>query len=393
MNLIKTLNSLPTPITEEAAGGAVGAGAIATTTMPLFQTMVKRNISHPRIIKFANSPKPKKNKKPKLGIREKFHMMEDLSPDRTNANFDASEVIAKLKSLEDKESVDYKDTVTFGLVDTNGNIVKVTIPKDQSSGFEQDIQHFMGEYEESDQTPEIAEILFNLKNHYTIVNVEWPDVEEDQEDSASTLKLGGDEGEDLPGDGDLPPGEEGGMPGEEGMPGGELPAEGGASTDSVTSLLTQVIDMMKTDADARKAEAQAREAEFKTRQAVAARDQAMARVKQEEQMLDMEEYNKSKKEREKEAKRLAQLAKWKHDVSTGKTEERPAQEPSYDFLPGEESEEYARLGSYSQEEEEVRGYPSYPKPKQAFPTQRGVKEMRGKVSPADIAKFITSRVK
>lgn len=397
MELIKSLNKLP-KLNEDGAGGAVGAGAVAGAAMPLFSTLVKRNLPsqpHPRIIKFADTFKPKKGKKskPKLGIREAFDtIFEDLSPDRTNSNFDQSEVIAKLKSLEDKESVDYKDTVTFGLVDTNGDIVKVTIPKDQSSGFEQDIQYFMGEYEESDQTPEIAEILFNLKNHYTIVNVEWPEVEEDAEDSASTLQVdAGNQGEELPG---AEGGEElPGMDGGEAMPG----AEGGteANTDSVTSLLTQVIDMMKTDADARKAEAQAREAEFKTRQAVAARDQAMARVKQEEQMLDMDEYNKSKKEREKEAKRLAQLAKWKHDVASGKDEERPAQEPNYDFLPGDENEEYARLGYKSQEEEEIRSsyYPSARPIKQAFPTQRGVKEMRGKVSPTDIAKFITSRVK
>ncbi len=394
MELIKTLNRLPTQINEDSSGssGATGSSAVASAAMPLFKSLVKRTpTTHPRVLKLANSPKIKDTKKLKLGIREAFHMLEDLAPDRNSQNFDASEILSKLKSLEDKESVDYKDTVTFGLVDSNGGIVKVSIPKDQATSFEQDIQHMMGEYEEDEPTPEIAEILFNLKNNYTIVDVDWPEVEEDAEDSASTLapgEEGGAPGEEggLPGEEGGAPNEEGGLPGEEALPGAG--AEPGV--ESVTSLLTQVIDMMKTDADARKAEAQAREAEFKTRQSVAARDQAMARVKQEEQMLDMDEYNKSKKEREKESKKLAQLAKWKHDISSGKEQERPAQEPSYDFLPGDENEEYAKLGNnYPAREEEERTY----RQPAMHPHPNGVRKAAGKVIPSDIAKFIMNRVK
>ena len=384
MNLLKTLNSLPTPVQEDCAGGAVGGsgGAIASFGTPLLASMVNRSIpKKPKIINFGSDYKfTKKRKKNSLGLSEAFHMLEDFSPDRNDKDFDSSEVLSKLKSLEDKESVDYKDTVTFGLVDTNVGIVKVSIPKDQASSFEQDLQHLMGEYSEKEPTPEIAEILFNLKNHYTIVNVEWPEVEEDAEESASVLDP---EQEGMPGEEGMDGMEE--IPGEEGMGGMEEP-----NTDSVTSLLTQVIDMMKTDADARKAEAQAREAEFKTRQAVAARDQAMARVKQEEQMLDMEEYNKSKKEREKEAKRLAQLAKWKHDVETGKENERPAQEPQYDFLPGHENEDYANIGrSTSGREEEESVY----KQPVMHPRPSGIEKAAGRVSPSDIAKFIIKRVK
>jgi hypothetical protein len=166
------------------------------------------------------------------------------------------------------------------------------------------------------------------------------------------------------------------------MPSEETPAqlpepELGADTGGITDLLTQVIDMMKADADARKSEAQAREAEAKTRQAGAARDQAMARVKQEEQFLDMDEHNKNQKAKEKEAKRLAQLSKWKHDMSNGNENDRPAQEPQYDFLPGDEEEEK-----------------TYNTP-QSTPRQISNKgaTVRGKVDPSDIAKYIMGRVK
>ena len=170
-------------------------------------------------------------------------------------------------------------------------------------------------------------------------------------------------GEALPGD------ELGG----EAMPGDEMPV-GGTDTGKVEDLLTQVIDMMKADADARKAEAQAREAEAKTKQANAAREQAMARVKQEEQFLDMDEYNKNQKAKEKEAKRLAQLAKWKHDMDNN--EELPAQEPQYDFVPGEE-------------EEELFSRPQPSKPQ----TSNKTNIVRGRISPSDIAKFIVSRAR
>ncbi len=374
MDLIKEVNNLQRQIKEDSACGSVGTGSIAGNAMPLLQTLVKRTIpTNPRVIKYKQSSNKTKKKKT-LGISEEFHILEDLSPDRSNSNFDTTEVIAKLKSLENKESVDFKDTATFGLVDSKGGIVKVTIPSDQSSSFEQDIQHFMGDYGEEERTPEIAEILFKLKDNYTIVNVEWPAVEEDAEESTSTLEQPeGGLGEEQP-EGDL----------------GELgdnPTPPQEDTSSVTSLLTQVIDMMKADADARKSEAQAREAESKTRQAVAAREQAMARVKQEEQNLDMDEYNKNKKEREKEAKRLAQLAKWKHDLSSEKEQDRPAQEPSYDFLPGDE--EYNNFGkSQPSQENEERSYRTPVR----LPTTQTKKQLTGKVSSSDIAKFITSRV-
>lgn len=371
-NYVTTLKTLE----EDAAGGAVGAGSVAAFAMPMFSTFIQRDTSrHPRIIKYKSGPVKNaftKKRKKGLGILEAFHtLQEDLSgsTDKEN-NFDSSEVISKLKALEDKESADYRDTATFGLVDSNGAIVRVTVPNDQQQGFEQDLQHFLGDRDESEPAPEIAEILFKLKDRYTIINVEWPNVEEDAEESQELLDQGG-EGQA----GEGMPGAEG-----EGMPGAEEaplpgPEAGGSDTGQVQDLLTQVIDMMKADAEARKAEAQAREAEAKTKQAGAARDQAMARVKQEEQFLDMDTYTKNQKEKDKEAKRLAQLAKWKHDMRNN--EELPAQEPQYDFLPGE------------QEEEEMFRRPQTLKPQQ--PNKGST--VRGKVSPTDIAKYIMTRVK
>jgi hypothetical protein len=184
------------------------------------------------------------------------------------------------------------------------------------------------------------------------------------------------EGQELnTGEGDNPEG--GNLPGDnEQLPdagAAELPPSGlggGADTSQVQDLLKQVIDMMSKDAEARKSEAQAREAEANTRQAGAARDHAMAKVKQEEQFLDMDAYDKNQKAKDKEAKRLAQLARWKHQMKSGENDSRPAQEPQYDFLPGEENEEV---------------FSKYQQPK--------IRPTGGKVSASDIAKFIANRSK
>ncbi|MCK9369624.1 hypothetical protein M0R04_06925 [Candidatus Dojkabacteria bacterium] len=376
--LIQQLNSkqdISKIIKEDGDGGcamgAVGAGSVAGFAMPMFASMMKRAIpSKPRIIKYSNH---KKKKKGTLGIREAFYSItEDVGQANGPGSFNTTDAISKLKSLEDKESVDYRDTATFGLVDSNKNIVRVTIPSDQAQGFEQDIQHVLGDRDESDPAPEIAEILFNLKDRYTIVDVEWPEITSEEEEGQ---ELQGGEQKEEGGLGDLPPGGEG-IPGAEG---GMPPAPvGGGDVTQVTTLLTQVIDMMTKDAEARKSEYQAKEAEANLRQAQAARDHGMNKVSQEEQYLEMDQYNKAQKEKDKEAKRLAQLSKWKHDMRNNKNQERPAQEPSYDFNPGEE------------ENEET----SFRRPQQIRPQQTNKPQvMQGKVSSSDIAKYIASRVK
>jgi hypothetical protein len=387
-----TVNSLNrVAVAEDDGGGmAISACNIAACPTSLLSKVISRSHPNksPKVINFGSKRynRPTKNKITEHTLLHLFKVAEGFGPDKGNDGFDTTSVLSKLKNLENKESVDYRDTVTFGLVDTNGGIIKVTVPRDQSAGFEQDLHHFLGEYRESDPTPEIAEVLFKLKNNYNIINVEWPDSIEDAEESSEYQpNKHGDDNEDT----EFPPDDDELDPSAAPLSTDSLSTDS-ASTDKVTDLLTQVIDMMKADADARKSEAQAREAEAKTHQANSARQQAMARVKQEEQFLDMDSYQKNQKDKDKEAKRLAQLAKWKHDLSTDNENSRPAQEPQYDFLPGDENEEYAKLGrGYRHMEDEEYMYPK-------TPTRSPAKSndiVRGKVQPSDIAKFIMSRVK
>jgi len=336
-----------------AAGGSVGAGSIAGFRGSLFGSMVKRQM--PKVAGSKKKKGPVRLKtwfeariektatkiektatKPIVEYKQAYGMLTEIgkvSP-QNNANmgqdkqnFDSAEVFSKLKALDKRNDIDHQyDSSTFGLEDENGGIVRVTVKGEQAEEFEKALQQFLSNPDDSHndegRIPDIGEILFDLKDRFDILNVVWPEVQEDEEEPQ---EVAGQEGQ---GDNtEAPEGEgEGGgeMTAGQGEEGGEdmngLGGEGGEEM-SATSALTAVIDAMKADAEARKAEADARTAEAKSREADLTTRQSEAKVKQEEEILDMDDYYKSKKDAEKEAKQLAKLAKWKHEMAREKGEE------------------------------------------------------------------------
>lgn len=323
---MKLLSSLV--IREDAAGG-VSAGGIASVPMPLMRTLTRKVLKtrpKSKYIRFAVESGDQSShiasslmelenlvvsglsstgREDVLTIVRKISdsqkklaaLLEDASI--PSDQFNIGSVMSKLKSLEVRDRTDIRDTITFGLEDENGKIVRVVVKKDQAADFEHALQSLSLENDDDIQSQEdIAEVLFKLKDDFNIVDVTWPDVEEDEEEPA-VVSPDQDNGDEIPLD--------------------DLPADDAVSAvdgdADVKSLLGSVIDMMKADADARKAEAAARAAEAKAQEVDIGRQQAEARVKQEEQILDMEIYNKSKKEEDKQAKRLAQLAQWKRNVA------------------------------------------------------------------------------
>lgn len=395
MKLLKQLNdNAKAHIAEDM--GAVGAGAVSAMAMPLFATLVKSNKPSKKV-KVVDSPLVAlTKKKPTLGIAEAFKSMnegDDFSAGTpaagADSGFDNSEVMARLKGLEQKEKVDNRDTVSFGLEDDNGGVVRVVIKNDQAQDFERALQSLMANQEADEEQMEIAEILFKLKDQFDIVDVKWPEVVEDEEEDVALA--GGDSGQ--PGEDGADPtgGEQQGDPSLDDDMGGDMGAPAG-NTDQTADLLTQVIDMMKADAEARKAEARAREAEAKGKEADSLVAQTMARVKQEEQYLDMDSYNKAKKEETREAKRLAQLAKWKHDMTRdqqggGDDDDENFDPASMPLVPNRDAAP----------EEEERSYVRRPAvtPRVQTPTQpkRVLPAPKKRVHPHDIAEFIIGRVK
>lgn len=365
MTLLKQFQTL---ISEDAAGGAMGAGgSMGGMAMPLFSRLVQRSKPKENEDDFVGVEAEEQVKpvsKKKNALKERFDRLVENDDDGSamgrvkNTAFDTTEVMAKLKGLENRESQDHRDTVTFGLEDDNAGLVRVAVRQEQAGDFEKSLQAILADADEEDR-PEIAEILFKLKDRFDIVDILWPEVQEDEEQE---VDLQGEE----PIDGEM--GEVDDIP---------IDDVAGSDTSQVEDLLSQVIDMMKADAEARTADARAREAEAKNREAESIARQASLKVKQEEQFLDMDTYNKAKKEEEREAKRLAQLSKWKHEMGSGDN----GDDDGFDIQPRSLS---------APEEEET----TYRRP-QRSPVQRTPKApaIRGKVHPHEIASFILNRVK
>ena len=374
MSLLKSMNipaKVKSRIVRECDATMANDVAGGATSQPLMgaNTMIKR-------INDASINKSKKKVAKKTiaeTLNSKFVPAVDVgfvAPTRLNlkaafaslseaddATFDNTEVIAKLKGLENKEKGDARDTVTFGVQDDNEAVVRVTVRAEQAADFEKALQSIMAEMDEDENSKsEIAEVLYKLKDHFDIVDVVWPDVQEDEEAGDQQVGVSGGE-----------PGAEGGEPGAEGdfdlgdAAGGEDIAGGtggGADESDVKGLLAQVIDMMTADAGARKADAEARIADAKTREQEMGAKSSLAKIRQEEQFLDMDDQTKKQKEQEKEAKRLAQLSKWKHDMSGEGDVDATADEGSEMGLPSGNNYGNSNGGEYEEQEVSRRIRPS-----------------------------------
>ena len=86
------------------------------------------------------------------------------------------------------------------------------------------------------------------------------------------------------------------------------------SAGSESESLSNILSMLSAEAEARKAEADARKAEARAKEAEAVAKAAEAKIKAEEQVLDMEAYNKNQNKEKLETRKLAKLAKYRHEV-------------------------------------------------------------------------------
>lgn len=312
-------------IKEMAAAGATGAGAIGGFRGSLFGGGV---------IDLKQARNHQKRVMKKIGY---YPINENVGSD---GDFDAADVFSKLDAAETRADMN-KDTVAFGLEDDAGGIVKVFVKTEDSDEFESTLASMLAGVADEDDDDEIsaleiAEVLFKLKDKFEIVDVEWGDVEGDEEEEQEIEGEGG---------GDPGPAGEAGLEGAEGLEdkegGDELDIEAGmggeeggdeldleadlegdvGGEDAAKSALDSVIDMMKSDAEARKAEADARTAEARATEARYSAAASESKVRQEEEVIDMEAHNDVKKQKDAEAKKLADLAKYRHEKASGGEDE------------------------------------------------------------------------
>lgn len=358
-------------LNETAGGGAVGAGGVAVRTDGPGISGKQRRSLQDYLRKFQK----------RVVNRYKFAPVTPF-PIRLGEAFDLQDVLSRLRGIEGK-AVEPRDNVTYGVEDDEGNIMKITVRKDQAAEFEAVLAHELADIEAFSVTGDegkdvsMAELLFNLKDKFDIIDVEFPKIPTDvvynadqatvqpasqmpandqvTDDQTNGDAMGGDLGmgmdgedelapvangndrmnlDDISGDGidDLEGGDVSGMGG--GMGGGE--GEGGlddlepeGDADGVEgfeeppadegSILDRVLDMLKAQAEAETAKANAEAEKYRADQAESSARAANATIAQQEELARMEADMEKQKDKEKQAKTLADIAKYRVQKASGMT--------------------------------------------------------------------------
>lgn len=222
-----------------------------------------------------------------------------LETEADNLNFNAADVISKLKQAKRESDTDKDNCVCFALEDSNGGVAKVWVPREQEKEFHDALASALASskknFETEQDETDIAEVLFGLKDKFDIVSVTWLEIPEEDEEATTPLTPPADT---------APATDAADVNSElDSIDAAPAPAE-----PSSNDLITKLIDMIKSQADADKAKAKAETAK-------AAKDVALHKMKQEEQMLDMDNFNDEAKTRKKEADKLIQLARFKQEMA------------------------------------------------------------------------------
>jgi hypothetical protein len=296
---MKNLRNL---LRETAAAGSTGAGSIAGSRGLLFGGKPAKRVNNSNTIKVQRI----KFHNDSRGLSES--LLKQFLDEKEDGNFKNIDILSKLKAAQ--ANFDFgKDSTAFGLEDEEGNTVKIYVRYDQAEQFERTLSEIL--HDSSEEKQEIPEIIFNLKDKFDIVHVDWGRIEEDEEETQGPDQEGGQPSLDQTADSsgeqlDLDQSTDGAD---------DSTSEDSEDTDSgdESSILDKVISMLKADADARTAEAKAKEAEYNSKEAEYAAKAAEEKIKGEEEVLDMETYFKQQNDEKKEATKLAKLARFRHE--------------------------------------------------------------------------------
>src|SRR6185312_4365202 len=156
-------------VKEDAAGGSVGAGAIAVAPTRMGGGMRKRQSLKQYLSGYYS------NIKNKLQLK-----VVEMSP--IKEFYDISNVVSKLKGLERANSKK-QDNVVYGVEDNEGNVMKITVKKEQAKDFEYRLARDMADAKEDNlsgkEKTSMAELLYDLKDEFDIIDVDFPRIPKD----------------------------------------------------------------------------------------------------------------------------------------------------------------------------------------------------------------------
>jgi hypothetical protein len=345
-----------TIVKEDAAGGATGAGAIAVAAPRLGDMRKKGSLKH-FLNKFYS----------RVGNKVQ---MRPVSMPAVKESYDLSDIVSRLKGVEGMQDSDTDTHVTFGVEDDQGNVMKVSVKREQAKDFEYKMARAMADEKDGSLSGgkskmSLAELLYDLKDEFDIVDVEFPEIPKDviynadkatkapedqgvdpnamgDDDMDQDQDMDGDMGDDagdmgdmgdtsdadMDGDGEMDSaeGDMGGddMDGDMGDGSDDGDMDDGMSDDdsvedfdepdqnaSPESLLQQVMDMLRAEAQAKTAQANAAAEEARAKQAEYTYKASQVTVSHQEELAAMQADMDKQKNKEKDAKQLANLAKFR----------------------------------------------------------------------------------
>lgn len=213
------------------------------------------------------------------------------------------------------------DTSTFGLQDADGNIVRVTVNREEATSFETELNQILSDTENK---KEIAEILFMLRDKFEILDVEWaePITEDDPvpgdtgdagdapPEDGEGVDLSGDGGEgDKPADGEEDLELDGAGDDEMGDVGSDMPDID--MQKSTVELLQQVIELLKKETESRAADAEVKTATAKSQLTDIEHDKQEKEIQGQQEIADMEQAEEKQREAGKQDKLIQRIAKFR----------------------------------------------------------------------------------
>ena len=274
-----------------------------------------------------------------------------------NESFDLESVFSRLSGME-RKSLDKNQSMgtTFGIEDDNGNLMKVTVDRSQADAFEDEVANYLADIKktannfpspEKERSVSMAELLFNLKGKFNIIDVDFPEIPKDVVYNIKDATAASDVGDEVGtedniegefGDNEFGDSEDPSAPldltdyedTETGIPtdeedvededldiSSEFPEE---VPDSEGSILTKVIDMLKSQAESEIERAKAEAEKAKAEQARYTAQATQTALRDQEERLKYEIELEQEKKKEKEARLMADMAKHKISKTLAVTE-------------------------------------------------------------------------
>ena len=315
-------------IKETAAAGSIGAGSVAVRHDRIGDGEMRTRMSLKDFMNKFHSG---------LNNRYKFHRVnmdgsiKQIS-ESTRFPYQVDDAVSRLKGMELDGSFQDADVITYGIQDDQGILMTVTVPMDQAEQFERHVAQELASVQEFKKTgrgedKSLAELLYDLKDQFTIVNAEFPTIPRDAVYNADEItedmpedELGDDEIDDLEGDEDFDD-EDGDFGDEEDFDpddeeiGDDFESESGSKED----LLISVLNMLKSQNEKEIAQANAEAEQARARQAELALKSSEDEMATQEQMISAQAEMEAEKDKEKKAKELADLAKFNYKKKMGES--------------------------------------------------------------------------